>query len=251
MFNSHIKRMDSYRDFLPLTPNNYKSHNKKGNIRGGALNEVSDSHLWVNPIPAELKGIPQYLLQHPNKYSGSKSQIMIYNSYEDFMTTAFYKQYNQQIKSIPIPPKFAQQTSTDPWIDHISFAYGQKLRVLFTQGDTQGQGDVGVSKNYYSYYLDCININDYISVLEMLYKDRDDIQPVESSSILRQKRNADDSQARNTQSEADYSRGATDQSATDKAQQEAEQEAQQDDSSSSSDIWGTIGSIAEVAALFI
>ena len=257
MFNSHIKRMDSYRDFLPLTPNNYKlnykSHNKKGNIRGGALplQEFSTSNLWVNPIPPELKGIPQYLLQHPNKYSGSKSQIMIYNSYEDFMTTAFYKQYNQQIKSIPIPPKFAQQTSTDPWIDHISFAYGQKLRVLFTQGDTQGQGDVGVSKNYYSYYLDCININDYISVLEILYKDRDDIQPVEAAAILRQKRNADDSQSRYTQSQADYSRGATDQSAADQAQQEAQQEAQQDDSSDSSDIWGSIKTGLEIGALVI
>ena len=254
MFNSHIKRMDSYRDFLPITPNNYKSHNKKGNIRGGALNEVSDSHLWVNPIPAELKGIPQYLLQHPNKYSGSKSQIMIYNSYEDFMTTGFYIKYNQQIKSIPIPPKFAQQTSTDPWIDHISFAYGQKLRVLFTQGDTQGQGDVGVSKNYYSYYLDCININDYISVLEILYKDRDDIKPVESSSILRQKRNADIAQQGYETYNTTYDTGHTDgvnyqKNADEEAQQEAE--AQKDDSSSSSDIWGTIGSIAEVAALFI
>ena len=258
MFNSHIKRMDSYRDFLPLTPNNYKlnyklnykSHNKKGNIRGGALNEVSESNLWVNPIPPELKGIPQYLLQHPNKYSGSKSQVMIYNSYEDFMTTAFYKQYNQQIKSIPIPPKFAQQTSTDPWLDHISFAYGQKLRVLFTQGDTQGQGDVGVSKNFYSYYLDCVNINDYISLLEMLYKDRDDIAPLEQAAILHIKRNADDSQARYTQSEADYSRGASEQSAADQAQQEAQQEAQKDDSSSS-DIWGSIKTGLEIGAMFI
>ena len=243
--------MDSYRDFLPLTPNNYKSHNKKGNIRGGALplQEVSTSNLWVNPIPPELKGIPQYLLQHPNKYSGSKSQIILYNSYEDFLTTGFYKQYQAQIKSIPIPPKFAQQTSTDPWLDHIAFTYGQKLRVIFVQGDIQGQGDVGVSKNFYSYYLDCVNINDYISLLEMLYKDRDDIAPLEQAAILHIKRNADEAQSRYTQSEADYSRGASEQSAADQAQQEAE--AQKDDSSSSSDIWGTIGSIAEVAAMFI
>ena len=125
------------------------------------------------------------------------------------------------------------------------------MRVLFTQGDTQGQGDVGVSKNYYSYYLDCININDYISLLEMLYKDRDDIQPVEAAAILRQKRNADDSQARYTQSEADYSRGASEQSAADQAQQEAQQEAQQDDSSDSSDIWGSIKTGLEIGALFI
>ena len=249
--------MNSYRDFLPITPNNYKlnykSHNKKGNIRGGALplQEVSTSNLWVNPIPPELKGIPQYLLQHPNKYSGSKSQIILYNSYEDFITTAFYKQYQAQIKSIPIPPKFAQQTSTDPWLDHISFTYGQKLLVIFVQGDIQGQGDVGVSKNFYSYYLDCVNINDYISLLEMLYKDRDDIQPVEAAAILRQKRNADDSQSRYTQSQADYSRGATDQSAADQAQQEAEQEAQKDDSSDSSDIWGSIKTGLEIGALFI
>ena len=254
MFNSHIKRMDSYWDFLPLTPNNYKSHNKKGNIHGGALNEVSDSHLWVNPIPPELKGIPQYLLQHPNKYSGSKSQIMIYNSYEDFMTTAFYKQYNQQIKSIPIPPKFAQQTSTDPWIDHISFAYGQKLRVLFTQGDTQGQGDVGVSKNYYSYYLDCININDYISVLEMLYKDRDDIQPVEAAAILRIKRNATIAQQGYETYNTTYDTGHTDgvnyqKNADEEAQQEAQQEAEKDDSSD--DIWGSIKTGLEIGALFI
>ena len=249
MFNSHIKRMDSYRDFLPITPNNYKSHNKKGNIRGGALNEVSDSHLWVNPIPAELKGIPQYLLQHPNKYSGSKSQIMIYNSYEDFMTTAFYKQYQAQIKSIPIPPKFAQQTSTDPWLDHIAFTYGQKLRVIFVQGDINGQDVVGISKNFYSYYLDCVNINDYISLLEMLYKDRDDIAPLEQAAILHIKRNADEAQSRYTQSEADYSRGASEQSAADQEQQEAQQEAQKDDSSD--DIWGSIKTGLEIGAMFI
>ncbi len=171
---------------------------------------------------------------------------MIYNSYEDFISTAFYKKYQAQKKSIPIPPKFAQQTSTDPWIDHISFAYGQKLRVIFVQGDTQGQGDAGVSKNFYSYYMDCININDYISVLEMLYKDRDDIQPVEAAAILRIKRNADATQSRYNQSEADYSRGASEQSAADEAQQ-----AQQESSSDSSDIWGDVGSALEVAAMFI
>ena len=251
MYNYHIKRMQTYRETLPLSVHNY---HLRRNVHGGALDplplqEVSTSNLWVNPIPPELKGIPQYLLQHPNKYSGSKSQIILYNSYEDFLTTGFYKQYQAQIKSIPIPPKFAQQTSTDPWLDHIAFTYGQKLRVIFVQGDINGQDVVGFSKNFYSYYLDCVNINDYISLLEMLYKDRDDIAPLEQAAILHIKRNADEAQSRYTQSEADYSRGATDQSAADQAQQEAQQEAEKDDSSD--DIWGSIKTGLEIGAMFI
>ena len=127
MFNSHIKRMDSYRDFLPLTPNNYKlnykSHNKKGNIRGGALNEVSDSHLWVNPIPDAYKGIPSYLFTHPNKYSSGKSQVMLYDTYANFLDTTFYSKYKEQLKVITQPPRFARTGYSNNWFDYIVITY--------------------------------------------------------------------------------------------------------------------------------
>ena len=212
---------------------------------------TSPSPLWINPIPPELKGIPQYLLQHPNKYSMSKSQIIIYNSYQDFISTDFYKTYQARIQLLPIPLESAQQkTSTDEWFDYIVCNYGKKWRVIFTQGNTQGQGDVGTSKNFNSYYLDCVNISDYISLLEMLYKDRDDIVPVEATAILRIKHNADALQQSYSDYMNAYNKGHADATA---AQEAAAQTAaaHASDDSDDKEIWGDIQTGVELAGMLL
>ena len=221
-----------------------RKKSKKPNEAFQSPSAVSTSSLWINPIPPELKGIPQYLLQHPNKYSMSKSQIIIYNSYQDFISTDFYKTYQTRMQRLPIPPDFAQQTSLDAWFDYIVWNYGKKWRVIFTQGNTQGQGDVGTSKNFNSYYLDCVNISDYISLLKMLYKDRDDIVPVEAAAILRIKHNAY-SNYMNA-----YNKGHADATA---AQEAAAQTAaaHASDDSDDKEIWGDIQTGVELAGMLL
>ena len=253
MFNSHIKRMDSYRDFLPLTPNNYKlnykSHNKKGNIRGGALNDVSESNLWVNPIPDAYKGIPSYLFTHPNKYSSGKSQVMLYDTYANFLDTTFYSKYKEQFKVITQPPRFARTGYSNNWFDYIVINYGQKWRIIFTQAE---KGAL-ISTDFTSVYLDVINMDGYVAALSEIYKDRDVISPLEANAINRIARNADIAQDKYETYNTTYDTGHTDgvnyqKNADEEAQQEAE--AQKDDSSSD-DIWGSISTGLEIAAMFI
>lgn len=215
----------------------------KGSYHGGAVVETPppsniDSY-YVYPIPSNLQGLPTYLLQHPNKYSNSKSQGMIYSSFENFVDTDFYSNNKINLKTITPPPQFARSSSTDPWLDHVAYAFGKKLRIIFTQGNLLGQGSIGVDNNFNAYYIDSANIDDYVNLLSQIYKDRDIIQPVEAAAILRMARNASEAQGRYIQTQGDYSRGASDQRASD-AQAQAEAEASSSDDSSS--IWGDIGS---------
>ncbi len=227
---------------------------EKGSFtHGGELTlPMNTSNYWVYPIPAELKGVPSYLLQHPNKYSGSKSQIMLYSSYEDFMQTDTYKNNMVNIKTITPPPKFAQSNSSDAWLDHVAFVYGKELRVIFVKGDLEGQGVVGLNGNFRSYYLDVPDIKAYVELLMQIYKDRDTLQPVEAAAIKRMAKNAADAQTRYTTSMGDRKYGADAQKATDDADaaaasaSAASASAQQsnDDDSGSGSIWGQIGDVA-------
>ena len=206
---------------------------------------------YVYPIPSELQGLPTYLLQHPNQYSGSKSQIMLYSTFENFIDTDFYANNKIKIIKISPPPSFARSTSSDAWGDHVAFKYGQKLRIIFTQGNIGGSGSVGVDNNFSSSYLDCSDINDYVNILSQIYKDRDVIVPVEQTAILRIAKNAKDTQDRYVQSQSDYKRGASDQSASDQADADAQAQAQASSSDDSSNIWGTIGQVALTALSFL
>ena len=222
---------------------------EKGSMtHGGVLTlPMNTSNYWIYPVPAELKGLPAYLLQHPNQYSGSKSQIMLYDSFENFVQTDTYKSNQIDIKTITPPPKYARDTSSDAWLDHVAFAYGKELRVIFACGDIEGQGSVGLGGNFSSYYIDCKDIQAYVSLLQQIYKDRDTLQPVEAAAINRIAKNARDAQARYTQSMADRKIGSDAQAASDKSDAQAAAAAaaaaaQQDDDSSSS-VWGDIASV--------
>ena len=171
---------------------------------------------------------------------------MIYSSFENFMNTDFYSNNKIKIITITPPPQFARGTSSDAWGDHVAFKYGQKLRIIFTQGNIGGIGTVGVENNFNSYYIDSANIDDYVNLLSQIYKDRDTIVPVEQAAILRMARNAKEAQTRYVTDTGNYNRGMSDQKASD---QEAQQESQQDDESS--DIWGSIKTGLEIGALFI
>ena len=223
----------------------------KGSYHGGAVVSTPppsniDSY-WIYPIPSELQGLPTYLLQHPNKYSGSKSQIMLYSSFENFTDTDFYANNKIKIIKISPPPQFARSSSSDAWGDHVAFKYGQKLRIIFTQGNISGIGSVGVDNNYNSYYIDCADIDEYVNILSQIYKDRHTIQPVEAASILRIARNAKDAQDRYVNDTGNYNRGMSDQADADQKQADAQAQAQAQASDNSSDVWGTLSTIGEIA----
>ena len=225
---------------------------QKGSYSGGDVVApvINTSSYWIYPIPAEYRGVPSYLFQHPNKYSGGKSQVMIYSSFENFMNTDFYNNNKINLKTITPPPQFARGSSSSEWFDYVVTKYGKILRVIFTQGNIAGKGVVGVENNYNSYYIDCVDINDYVNILSQIYKDRDNIVPTEQAAIMRMQINKDAAQSQYTQSQADYTRGASDQSSADQAEAQAQQ-AQAADNDDSSDIWGTLSTIGEIALAFI
>lgn len=221
---------------------------EKGSLtHGGVLTlPMNASNYWIQPVPAELKGLPAYLLQHPNQYSGSKSQIMLYDSFENFVQTDTYKNNQIDIKTISPPQKYARDTSSDAWLDHVAFAYGKELRVIFVNGDIEGQGAVS-GGNFSSYYIDCKDIQAYVTLLQQIYKDRDTIQPVEAAAIKRIAKNASDAQARYQQSMGDRKIGADQQAASDKADADAAAAAsaasQQGDDEGGDSVWGDIASV--------
>ena len=211
--------------------------------RGGVLTAPTPdaSNFWISPIPPELMGLPKYLLQHPNQYSGSKSQIMIYSDFQSFVETDTYKQYQTKLITIPPPPQFARGATSSEWIDYVSSKMGQKLRVIFCAGNIEGLGSVG-QDNPYSYYIDTGNIAGYVELLKTIYTDRAIIQPVEAAAIKRIARNKTEQQVSYNQSMSDRQYGANEQKNQDDAQAEQAQASQQDSGSSS--IWGTIGNVA-------
>ena len=212
---------------------------------------INTSSYWIYPIPAEYRGVPSYLFQHPNKYSGGKSQVMIYSSFENFMNTDFYNNNKINLKTITPPPQFARGSSSSEWFDYVVIKYGKILRVIFAQGNIAGKGVVGIENNYNSYYIDCVDINDYVNILSQIYKDRDNIVPTEQAAIMRMQINKDAAQSQYTQSQADYTRGMTDQSSADQVEAQQAQQAQAADNDDSSDMWGTLSTIGEIAVAFI
>ena len=226
--------------------------------------------LWVSPtdplLKTQLQGIPIFWLQHPNKYSHSKSQIILYNTYQDFQDTGFYKKYNSRIKTITPPRKFARYmnsgipgnernsmgaASSIVYLDGVISQYEQKWRIIIIQGDLSGQMVSG--NDYYVYYIDCTDLSDYLDMLEEFYNARDTIQPTEIISmlgtryrmILNQKIGLISKQSYDSGYSSGYSTGTIDQKAKDDAEAAAKEEAAKEASDNSSpSIWGTIGSVA-------
>jgi len=213
---------------------------------------------WVPPNDPQLKslltGIPSFWFQHPNKYTRSKSQNVMYHAYQDFQDTSFYTKFNSRIKAITPPRKFARYmnsgipgnernsmggASSQQYLDDVLGQYAQKWRILFFQGDLTGQMQFG--NDYYVYYIDCTGLPDYLDMLQEFYNDRDTVQPQEVIIMLGTKYRIAVQQHEAQLIAKGYSAGEADQKAKDDAAQEA---AKQTSDDSSDSIWGDIGSIA-------
>ena len=232
---------------------------------------------WVPPndpkLKAQLEGVPSFWLQHPNNYVRAKSQNVMYGAYQDFQDTSFYTKYSSRLKAITPPRKFARYMnseipgnernsmgsgSSQAYLDDIIRQYGQKWRVMFFQGDLSGEMQFG--NDYYAYYIDSTGLSDYLDMLQEFYNDRDTMQPQEVVAMLGAKYRAALAQ-KLAQLEAQYrAEGYSAGDAAGKAEGEAEQQAKDEaaaeaaketSSDSSDDIWGTIGHVAEIGAMFI
>ena len=148
--------------------------------------------------------------------------------------------------------------SSVAYLDDIIGQYGQKWRVMFFQGDLSGEMQFG--NDYYAYYIDSTGLSDYLDMLQEFYNDRDTMQPSEVVGMLGAKYRAALAQ-KLAQLEAQYraegysagdAAGKAEGEAEQQAKDEAAEEAQKETSSDSSDdIWGTIGHVAEIGAMFI
>ena len=209
---------------------------------------------WVpefDPLwKTDLIGVPKFWFQHSNHYSWSHSQGMMYNTYEDFQDTSFYKKFGSRVVTIKPPKKFARYmnseipgqerksmggASSQEYLDNIFEKYGQKWRVMFFQGDMTGHLSTG--NDYYVYYIDCTDLQDYVDMLQTFYEDRDTLQPNEVIIMLAVQYRAAVRQHERDLIAQGFSQGV----ASEKAAEEAEKEASEDNSSS---IWGEIGSVA-------
>ena len=265
----------------PILGNNKTSYQALMQITSAINNRVNLLEFWVPPndpsTKAELEGIPSFWLQHPNNYVRGKSQNVMYGAYQDFQDTSFYTKYSSRLKAITPPRKFARYMNSEipgnernsmgtgnsnAYLDDIIIQYGQKWRVMFFQGDLSGQLTSG--NDYYVYYIDSTGLPDYLDMLNEFYNDRDTMQPEEVVSMLGTKYRAALAQ-KLAQLEAQYraegysagdaagkAEGEAEQQAKDEAAEEAADEAAKETSSDSSDdIWGTIGHVAEIGAMFI
>ena len=225
-------------------------------------NRKTNMSWWISPYDplwqTQLTGIPKFWLQHPNQYGGGdKSQLIMYNTYEDFQDTSFYKKYNSRIKSITPPRKFARYmdseipgdernsmgaANSDMYLSNIGVQYGQKWRVMFNQGDLSGQMSKG--NDYYVYYIDSTGLSDYLDMLEEFYNDRDTLQPGEVVSMLHAKY----MEALFEHEQALIAQGYSEGEAAQKAKDSAAQEASED---SSSDVWGDIKDGLEIGEMFL
>ena len=148
--------------------------------------------------------------------------------------------------------------SSQDYLDDIIRQYGQKWRIMFFQGDLSGEMQFG--NDYYLYYIDSTGLPDYLDMLQEFYNDRDTMQPSEVVGMLGAKYRAALAQ-KLAQLEAQYraegysagdAAGKAEGEAEQQAKDEAAEEAQKETSSDSSDdIWGTIGHVAEIGAMFI
>ena len=197
-----------------------------------------------------LQGIPKYWFKHYNQYSWVSSQVIMYNTYQDFQDTSFYRKYNSRVVTIKPPKKFARYISglnpgnerttlgmgnSNTYLHNIFEKYGQKWRVMFFEGNMSGVLSSG--NDYYVYYIDCTDLNDYLDMLEEFYNDRDTLQPNEVIIMLNTQYRASVRKHEQELISQGYTQGQADQ----KAAEEAEKDASENNSSS---IWGEIGSVA-------
>jgi hypothetical protein len=216
---------------------------------------------WVSPndpkLKAQLEGVPSFWLQHPNQYTGAKSQNVMYNAYQDFQDTSFYKKYSSRLISITPPRKFARYMnseipgnernsmgtgSSQAYLDDIGRQYGQKWRVMFFQGDLSGEMQFG--NDYYVYYIDSTGLPDYLDMLQEFYNDRDTMQPQEVVIMLGDKYRAAVAEHEAQLVAQGYSEGEAAQKAEDAAAAETSED-------SSSDVWGDIKDGLEIGEMFL
>ena len=237
----------------------FNNLNGKENPNRMALIEAShkrwDLIAWWIPetdplFNTTLQGIPKYWFKHYNQYSWVSSQVIMYNTYQDFQDTSFYRKYNSRIITIKPPKKFARYMSgsipgnervslgmgnSSSYLHNIFEKYGQKWRIMFFEGDMSGVLSNG--NDYYVYYIDCTDLDDYLDMLEEFYNDRDTLQPNEVIIMLSIQYRAAVRKHEQELLAQGFSQGV----ASEKAAEEAEKEASEDNSSS---IWGEIGSVA-------
>ncbi len=245
----------------------YNNLNGKVNPNRMALIEATharwDLMAWWIPefdplFNTTLQGIPKWWFKHYNQYTWVTSQVIMYNTYQDFQDTSFYRKYNSRIITIKPPKKFARYMSgsipgneraslgmgnSGTYLHNIFEKYGQKWRVMFFEGDMSGVLTSG--NDYYVYYIDCTDLNDYLDMLEAFYDDRDTLQPNEIIIMLNLQYRAAVRKHEQELISQGYTQGAADQKAKDDAAQAAADAAAKETSDDNSDsIWGTIGSIA-------
>ena len=174
----------------------------------------------------------------------------MYNTYQDFQDTSFYRKFGTRVVTIKPPKKFARYMSgsipgqervtlgmgnSGTYLHNIFEKYGQKWRVMFSEGDMSGVLTSG--NDYYAYYIDCTDLDAYSDMLEDFYNDSDTVQPNEVIIMLSIQYRAAVRKHEQELLAQGFSQGV----ASEKAAEEAEKEASEDNSSS---IWGEIGSVA-------
>jgi len=248
--------LNTYNDPLSMTlRTNLLTGNPNKDLLSKAMAQRYALDAWwipeFDPLwKTDLIGVPKFWFQHSNHYSWVHSQVIMYNTYEDFQDTSFYKKFGTRVKTIKPPKKFARYMSgsipgneraslgmgnSGTYLHNIFEKYGQKWRVMFFQGDMSGVITSG--NDYYVYYIDCTDLQDYVDMLQTFYEDRDTVQPNEVIIMLNLQY-----RAAVRKHEADLiAQGFAQGVASEKAAEEAEKEASEDNSDS---IWGQIGSIA-------
>ena len=206
-----------------------------------------------------LTGIPQYWFHHPNQYSDGgydgvdTSQVILYNDYQDFLASSFYSKYGTRLVNIPAPANFQRfmggTKNSNKYGANVRIQYGQKWRVIFTQGDLNGENSN--ADNWYYAYIDCSGVNEYLQFLNALYTDRDILMPEEAIDILHAsylqniQKQISDAQAQGQQE--GYEQGQQEQAQHDQEEQEAQAQ-EQTQEEGSSDVWGTVADVAEIGA---
>ena len=236
-----------------------------------------------------LNGVPYFWLCHPNQYSGGLAQIMLYGSYQDFMNTSFYTSYSSRIKTVAAPMNFERylggeqigsradegNANSSGYLYNIIKQYGQRWRVMLMKGDLSGIENTG--NNWNVIYVDATDLQDYLNMMQAFYNDRDTIQPSETIQMLHTAYLAAQTKLQAQYIAQGISQGQASQKAANDAaeqikeeqEQLVQQQEQQDeqqfeenqdqqqqqqssgDSGGGSDIWGTIGNIAEIGAMFL
>ena len=236
-----------------------------------------------------LNGVPYFWLCHPNQYSGGLAQIMLYGSYQDFMNTSFYTSYSSRIKTVAAPMNFERylggeqigsradegNANSSGYLYNIIKQYGQRWRVMLMKGDLSGIENTG--NNWNVIYVDATDLQDYLNMMNAFYNDRDTIQQSETIQMLHTAYLAAQAKLQAQYIAQGISQGQASQKAADDAaeqikeeqEQLVQQQEQQDeqqfeenqdqeqqqqsggDSGGGSDIWGTIGNIAEIGAMFL